>query len=122
MGVVVCYLTLKSKKGKYMKKWINKSMFRKASLGLFVIGILFHLIYEYLVESSSNTEYYIFLLSMSFFLYSFSFQSSKLDAYNREVFTCQSCNEVFNLNQVRFGLCPKCGTKLDGCKRDKYLY
>ena len=101
-----------------MNKWLNKKVFRKISLLLFIITIILFNINTY----ESKIEFYSLLLAINFFLYSFVFESFSLDAYYKEECTCPNCKKIFKLKTVKFGLCPQCGYKLKDCNPSKYFY
>ena len=100
-----------------MNKWLNKKVFRKIALILFIITIILFNINTY----GSKIEFYSLLLTISFFLYSFVFESASLDAYHNEECTCPNCNSRFKLKTVKFGLCPQCKYRLENCDPSKYL-
>jgi len=102
-----------------MKKWLNKKVFRKTSLLLFIVTIILFNINTY----ESKIEFYILLLAIGFFLYSFLFKSASLDDdYHKEECICPNCSKTFKLKSVKFGLCPHCRHKLEDCDQSKYLW
>jgi predicted RNA-binding Zn-ribbon protein involved in translation (DUF1610 family) len=111
---------------------MNKKTFRQIALKLFLVGFSIVFVVRVLklyfgitiphMEVVLYIEVLLFFLSITFFLYSFSFESSRLEAKRNDVWKCQSCNETVNVSQIKFGLCPKCGVKLKGFKAGKYMH
>ncbi len=80
----------------------------RVAVGFLKFGILFTF-FGFLFGIESNRTIYVLLgLSLLSYIASFYLKPAKKE------WICQNCNEKLVRSQIKFGLCPRCGTKVEG--------
>ena len=100
---------------------MKNSLFRFLSAIFLIIGVSIHLYLRPIILGIRGDEiifhYFFFLLSAILFLLSFKYVNTP----DVNIWLCENCGTKSVRSQIKFGLCPKCGTKLKGFKGTKSL-
>ena len=80
----------------------------RVAVGFLIFGVLFAFFGFLFGIESNRTTYALWGFSLLFYIVSFYLKPEQKE------WICQNCNEKLVRSQIKFGLCPKCGTKVEG--------
>jgi len=86
------------------------------SLSLFILIESINLIIGNLTHNSMSFHNLILLLSIFFFIKAFRIKRVEIKEW-----TCQKCETKLQKKQIKFGLCPVCGTKVKGFRGEIHM-
>ncbi len=90
---------------------MGKESLRTLSVIFFIMGVLVYLVLHGIFGAPSPWKAFYAMMGLSALLGGLSkFAKSEKE----EEWTCQHCQATLSREEIKFGLCPHCGTKVKG--------